>query len=72
MSEEMRKFFRNANVGLAVAAVVLAVGFWPTHRSETAFTVLGFAAFVVGMGVYIALNLRYERARDKARPPRSP
>jgi hypothetical protein len=68
----MRRFFRNANVGLATAAVVLAVGFWPTHRSETAFTMLGFVAFAVGMGVYIALNLRYERARDKARPPRSP
>jgi hypothetical protein len=68
----MRKFFRNANIGLAVAAAVLAVGFWPTYRSETAFTVLGFVAFAVGMGVYIALNLRYERAQDKkARPPRS-
>ena len=67
----MRKFFWNANVGIAVAAVVLAIGFWPTHRNETAFTVLGLVAFVVGMGVYIALNVRYERTRDKARPPRS-
>jgi hypothetical protein len=68
----MRKFFKNANVGLAVTAVVLAAGFWPTHRSDTAFTALGLVAFALGMGVYIALNLRYERAQDKARPPRSP
>lgn len=67
----MRKFFKNANVGLAVTAVVLAVGFWPTHRSDTAFTVLGLGAFAVGMAVFIALNLRYERGQDKARPPRS-
>lgn len=67
----MRKFFKNANVGLAVVAVVLAVGFWPTHRSEIAFIVLGLGAFLMGMGVFIVLNLRYERAQDKARPPRS-
>jgi hypothetical protein len=67
----MRKFFRNANVGLAVSVAMLIIGFWPTHRSETAFTVLGLAAFVVGMGVFIALNLRYERAQSK-RPPRLP
>jgi hypothetical protein len=67
----MRKFFRNANIGLAVAIFVLIVGFWPTHRSETAFTVLGLAAFVVGMGVFIALNLHYERAQGKS-PHRSP
>lgn len=71
MSEDMKKFFRNANVGLAVSVAVLIVGFWPTHRSETAFTALGLVAFVVGMGVFITLNLRYERAQHKG-PPNLP
>lgn len=66
----MRKFFKNANVGLAVSAVILIVGFWPTHRSEVAYTVLGLTAFVVGMGVFITLNLRYERTQHKG-PPHS-
>jgi hypothetical protein len=68
----MRKFFKNANVGLAVSAAILIVGFWPTHRSEIAYTALGFIAFVVGIGVFVVLNLRYERAQDKARSPRAP
>jgi hypothetical protein len=67
----MRKFFKNANVGLAVSAAILIAGFWPTHRSEAAYTALGLTAFVVGMGVFITLNLRYERAQDKG-PPHSP
>ena len=68
LSEEMRKFFKNANVGLAVSAVILAFGFWPTHRSEAAFTILGLTAFIAGMGVFITLNLRYERAQHRDPP----
>jgi hypothetical protein len=66
----MKKLFKNANVRLAASGVLLIAGFWPVHRSEDATIALGLAAFVVGMGVFIALNLRDERAKRK-HPPRS-
>jgi hypothetical protein len=68
----MKRLFRNANVGIAVAVALLIVGFWPVHRSEDASTVLGLTAFAVGMGVSIALNFRDDRVRDRKGPRRSP
>lgn len=70
MSEETRQFLKNANVGLAVAAAILIVGFWPTHRSEVAYIALGFTAFIVAMAVFAVLNIRYERTQRKG-PPHS-
>jgi hypothetical protein len=64
----MKRLFRNANVGIAVAVVLLIVGFWPVHRSEDASTALGLAAFAVGIGVSIALNIRDDRARARKGP----
>ena len=61
----MRRLFRNANVGLAVSAAVLIVGFWPVHESETATGVLGLVSFVTGMAVLIGLNLRDERMHEE-------
>lgn len=64
----MKRLFRNANIGLAVATFVLLAGFWPVRESETATGALGLIAFIVGMGVYIGLNLRDEHTRRKGSP----
>ena len=59
---------RNAHIGIAVAAIILIVGFWPAHKSEDAVATLGMVAFFTGFGVCFGLIYRDERAHDKDTP----
>lgn len=65
MSEEMKRGIRNANIGLAVAAAVLTVGFIFLHGNDGAMELLALGVFAVGMGVSILLDRRDERARAR-------
>jgi hypothetical protein len=67
----MKRLVRNAHVGIATGFALLVVGFWPVHSSEAATGALGITAFFVGIGVFVGLSMRDERAARK-RPPRSP
>jgi hypothetical protein len=59
----MKKGFRNANIGIAVSAVVLAAGFIPFHGNEGAMEALAVGAFAVGMAVLFLLDWRDERVQ---------
>jgi hypothetical protein len=67
----MERSFRNANLGIAACAVVLAVGFIFFHDSEGAMEALGITAFIVAMSVMFLLDRRDERARGGRTPPSS-
>jgi hypothetical protein len=67
----MKMLVRNAHIGVAVAVVILVIGFWPARHSEDAVAALGMIAFFAGLGVCFGLSYRDERARDKD-APRSP
>jgi hypothetical protein len=64
----MKRLFRNANIGIAVVMVVAVVGFAFLHNDEAALNALGVVAFAMGMGVYLGLNIRDDRARRKGAP----
>jgi hypothetical protein len=61
----MKRLIRNAHIGIAVGIAFLVIGFWPAHNSEGAVGALGITAFFMGLGVYLALNIRDERERKK-------
>lgn len=64
--KELRRLFRNANIGLAIGVAVLLLGFYPARHSEVALTALGLAMFAISMGVFIGLSARDEKARHKS------
>jgi uncharacterized membrane protein len=66
LSEKQKIDLRNANVGIAVIAVILAAGFVPLHGSKSATEGLAVVAFVAGFAVFLILNRRDERAEKKA------
>jgi hypothetical protein len=68
---DLRRLFRNANIGLAVGLAVVVLAFFPTRHNEVASSALGLAMFVVSMGVFFVLSVRDERTRrkDKRRSP---
>lgn len=45
--------------------VVAVVGFAFLHGNESALNALSVAVLVTAMGIYLALNIRDERARGK-------
>jgi len=63
--------FRNANIGLAVSAVMMAVGFLWVGRgaSDTEIELVCWPALGVGLIVLLLLEERDER-RSRSRPPR--
>jgi uncharacterized MnhB-related membrane protein len=61
----MKRTFRNANIGIASGAAVLAVGFALLHGNDGAMEVLALGAFAVVMSVYLFLERRDDRARPK-------
>jgi hypothetical protein len=63
--KELRRLFRNANVGLAIGVAVVVAGFYPARHSEVATTALGLAMFAISIGVFLVLSVRDERARRK-------
>lgn len=60
--------FRNANIGLAVGAVVLIGGAVLFYGNDDAYTAATVAAFVIGMAVSIGLDIRDERSERKGSP----
>jgi hypothetical protein len=61
----MKRIFRNANIGVAFGALVLAVGFALLHDDEGAVELLALGAFAVVMGVYLFLERRDDRVRPE-------
>ncbi len=66
----MKRLFRNANIGIAVSVTITLVGVVFLHDDEAALEVLGLAAFLSGLAVLLALNIRDYRA-DHKDPPRA-
>jgi hypothetical protein len=64
----MKRLFRNANIGLAIGVTFLIVGFVFLYKSEEALNALAVGSFAVFMGVFLALNIRDDRARRKGPP----
>ena len=71
MSEEMKRLFRNANIGIAVSVTILVTGFVFLYDNEAALTGLSAVAFFAGLAVLLILNIRDYRA-DRKRPPHAP
>jgi hypothetical protein len=65
LSEDRKIDLRNANIGIAVSAVVLAVGFIPFHSSKGASEALAAGALAAGLAVLFILDWRDERAQRK-------
>lgn len=66
MSKKDKIDLKNANIGIAVGALVLALRFVPFHDSEDATAALTVGAFVAGLGTMFLLDWRDERARRKS------
>jgi uncharacterized membrane protein len=58
----MKRLFRNANIGVAVGAVLLIGGAILFHGNDEAYSATTVASFVVGMAVYLGLSVRDDRA----------
>jgi hypothetical protein len=65
LSEERKIELKNANIGIAVSALVLIVGFMLFRSSEGAMEALAIGAFAAGMAVLLLLDRRDERTHDK-------
>ena len=58
--------FRRANIGIAAGAIVAVAGAVAFGRSnEAALELVGLAAFVVALGVYLVLDERALRKNKK-------
>jgi len=60
----MKRGFRNANIGIALGAIVLAIGFPFCHDSEGATELLALGGLAVALGTLFLLDWRDERARS--------
>lgn len=58
----MKRLFRNANIGVAVGAILMIGGVILFHGNDEAYSAMTVAAFVIGMAVYLGLSVRDERA----------
>lgn len=67
----MKRQFRNANIGLAVGAIVLIGGAVLFHGNDDAYSATTVASFIIGMAVCFGLIIRDERAgrKDAHRSP---
>jgi 4-hydroxybenzoate polyprenyltransferase len=65
----MKRLFRNANIGLAVGAVVLIGGAILFHENDDAYSATTVAAFVIGIAVCFGLDIRGDRAERKDSRP---
>jgi hypothetical protein len=64
LSENRKPDLRNANIGIAVIAVVLAAGFVPLHGSKSATEALAAGAFVAGFAVFLILKPTRRTGRE--------
>jgi uncharacterized membrane protein YhhN len=62
LSEERKRLFRNANIGILVGAVLLISGAILFHKNDDAYSASAVVSFVIGMIVYLGLSVRDERA----------
>jgi hypothetical protein len=69
LSEDQKIDLKNANIGIAVSAVVLAVGFIPFHGSRGASEALAAVALAAGLAVLFILDWRDERPQRKEADP---
>jgi hypothetical protein len=71
LSKKDKIDLKNANIGIAVGAFVLALRFVPFQDGEGATVVLTVGAFVAGLGTMFLLDWRDERVRrrDDRRSP---
>lgn len=67
----MRHLFKNANISLAVLALVMTVGFVFFHDSDGAWEAVVAVSFVVGFAVMFFLNHREDRTRAAQRHKRT-
>jgi hypothetical protein len=61
----MKRQFRNANVGLVAAAIVLIGGAVLFHGNDDAYSATTVASFIVGVAVCFGLIIRDERGGRK-------
>jgi hypothetical protein len=65
LSDETKRQFRNANIGLVVGAIVLIGGAVLFHGNDDAYSATTVASFIVAMAVCFGLIIRDERAGRK-------
>jgi uncharacterized membrane protein len=63
----MKHLFKNANVSLAVLAVVMTVGFVLFHDNDGAWEAVVAVSFIVGFAVMFILNRREDRIHAEQR-----
>ena len=66
----MKRLFRNANIGVAVGAILMGAGIFVFHGNEDLQSAATVVSFVVAMAVYFVLSERDERA-GRMGPPHS-
>jgi hypothetical protein len=64
----MKRQFRNANIGLVTAAIVLIGGAVLFHGNDDAYSATTVVSFIVGVAVCFGLIIRDERAGRKDSP----
>ena len=62
MSEETRRLFRNAHIGVASGVILAVIGAILFHGNEGMQELMAVVTFAVAMGVYLTLNARDDRA----------
>jgi undecaprenyl pyrophosphate phosphatase UppP len=63
LSEETKRLFRNAHIGVAIGCTLAVVGAILFHGNEGMQELMALVTFAVAMGVYLTLNARDDRAR---------
>ena len=66
MSEETRREFKKANLGIAAGVLVLLVGFPFLYDNDAGMQGLAVGALIAGLGIPFYLDWREERARRRA------
>jgi hypothetical protein len=64
----MKRGIRNANIGIALSAVVLAVGFPFCRDSDGATELLALGALAVALGTLFLLDWRDDRTAARRAP----
>jgi hypothetical protein len=63
LSEEARREFRKANLGIAAGILVLLIGFLFLHDNDAGMQGLTVGALIACLGIPFYLDWREERAR---------
>lgn len=63
MSEDLKSFFRNAHIGVGLAAVFAIVGTVLFNGNDDLMALVAIGTFAIAFGVFSVLDERERRAR---------